>query len=147
MTTEFVTQHLIQLAGNTRLGTLSVSQPLSPIGEVVSAFPELYSLSLYGANLLANDLEQIARLTHLRSLNLMATSVSLQGLKFLSRLPDLQRLYLTKSTVTDESVPELARLHNLEFLSVTNTHISREGLNGLRGSLPNCVVGGTARVK
>ena len=67
MTTQFVTQHLLELAGNTRLGTLSVSRPFSPIGEVVSAFPELYSLSLYGATLLASDFKQIARLTHLFS--------------------------------------------------------------------------------
>ena len=62
---------------------------------MVAAFPELYGLSLYGATLRADDLEQIGRLTRLRSLNLMAASASSEGLRFLGRTCPLQTHSLT----------------------------------------------------
>lgn len=147
MGVEFATQPLAQLTGNRLLESLSVSRPLSPIEASVFNFPELYSLSLYGSTLLADDLDRIARLKRLRTLNLMAASVSSEGLKLIGHLPNLQRLYLTGASLEDGSVSELATLNNLEFLSVANTRIDSNGLHYLKESLPNCTVSGTHHVE
>ncbi len=74
------------------------------------------------------------RESELDDASLSALQASLQG------LPDLEFLDLSGTKITDTGLAALKQLSSLRELGLHRTHISDEGINDLRRSIPNCKI-------
>ncbi len=94
---------------------------------------ELERLSLIGAAVGDEELEQLRGFVGLRVLQLQGTKVSDAGLARLAGLTRLEALGLTATAVSDVGLEQLRKLTNLRELHLQHTRISDKGLEHLRG--------------
>jgi Leucine-rich repeat (LRR) protein len=72
--------------------------------------------------------------SELDDVSLFALQESLEG------LPNLQTLNLSGTKITDVGLTALKHLRSLRDLGLHRTHVSDEGVNGLRKSIPHCKI-------
>ena len=114
----------------------STSETLQRIGEL-SSIRELYLVSRSTENL---DLRPLSRLKNLEELSLLRARFDGEQLRHLAGLTALRRLDLRFSRVGDRNLNHLASLEGLTELRLGDSRLSREALEGLRSSLPNCSI-------
>jgi hypothetical protein len=98
-----------QLDANGRVVRLKLEGKRIPPSavEVACRLSELRYLSLYGASIGDNDLENLQNLQNLRSLGLAGTAVTEKGLVHLAKLPALQWLWVGQQLVPSPGVDAL----------------------------------------
>lgn len=106
----------------------------------LSHLAQLQELRLSGAEITDEGLIALQSLRDLNHLALDDTAVTDAGIAHLTPLQQLQELYLMDTAVTDACIADLAKLKELRTLDLDFTHVTTEGVNRLRRSLPSCKI-------
>jgi len=86
------------------------------------------SISFYGPDVSASQLEPLKRLPGLKSLTFSSTSFSDEGFAHLKDLGTLRSLVIDDSTITDGGLSHLVRLSRLQELRLFSNEITDAGL-------------------
>jgi hypothetical protein len=103
----------------------------------ITGFKNLVALDLKGTPVRGEGLGQLAALPKLSGLVLDDTKINDATLLNLKPLTRLQSLSLENTEITDKSLDVLSTLKGLKSLDIAGTGISREGVEWLRGKLPD----------
>ncbi len=113
-----------------RLGLADVRPPLddNAIERIVSAWPNLESISLDGSQITDAGLSHLGELRRLRYLNVSRTQIADKGLESLASLSGLTTLHASNTNIGDQGMAHLARITSLEKLDLNFTGITDRGL-------------------
>ena len=106
----------------------------------VAQLPNLENLDLSETSIADRELRGIAPLKRLRYLHIEGTHVKGQAFADLPNLKNLRSLFAEDSDMDDAAIPHLLGLTRLRNLELKGTSITANGLERLRGGLPNCTI-------
>jgi len=95
-------------------------------------------LGLSALGLSDKDVRPLSGMRQIKTLILDGNPLTSDGIRFVRGLAFLHGLSLNSTNVDDSSIATLKNCKALRFLSLAYTKISRQGLESLRKSLPNC---------
>jgi Leucine Rich Repeat (LRR) protein len=110
---------------------LSLVRDVTPALRLAADLPSVERLSLVGASLHPEDLQQLQKMLSLRWLDLSNTTITDADLAFLEFTPRLEFLLLWSTGITDGGLQHIARLARLQKLDLSGTKISDNGLDRL----------------
>ncbi len=118
-----------------RLGLADVRPPLDDkaIKRIVSAWPNLESISLDSSDITDDGLFHVGKLRRLRYLNVSRTQITDKGLVPLAGLCQITTLHANNTKISDEGMVHLGTMTSLEKLDLNFTGISNRGLKEVRG--------------
>jgi hypothetical protein len=98
------------------------------LGRLLRSLPNVETITLSGANVSDDHLEQLRERPKLTRLVLHNTPITDKGLPHLTALHDLRELWLNSTRITDKGLAYLAGLRDLNCLSLAETQIGDSGL-------------------
>lgn len=118
-----------------RLGLADLQQSINDttIKRIVSAWPNLESISLNSGHITDVGLSHIGKLRRLRYLNISRTQITDKGLESLAGLSQLTTLHAGNTNILDQGMVHLGVLTSLEKLDLNFTGISDRGLKEVCG--------------
>ncbi len=130
------TNGVLQLRASHKLKHLGLSGIQPPIDDkaieqIVTAWPNLESLSLESSTISDIGLSHVGRLRRLQHLIVSRTQITDDGLKSLVKLSRLTTLHADNTNITDRGMAHLEKMTSLEKLDLNFTGITDEGLTGI----------------
>ncbi len=113
------------------------------VAAIVTAFPELESLSLDYTSVSDRAVDDLVGLPSLRSLGLSHSEITDAGIQVLKNCTSMQSLSIDATGITDASVSALSQMTSLKELTIGQTLITRQGFESLRSKLSGCLVADT----
>lgn len=113
------------------------------VAAIVTAFPELESLSLDFTNVSDRAVDDLVNLPGLKSLGLSHSEITDDGIQVIKNCTSLQSLSIDATRITDACVSSLSQMTGLKELTIGQTLITRQGFESLRSKLIGCHVADT----
>lgn len=98
------------------------------------------ALSLEGAPIGDESIQQLPALVELRCLDLDGTRITDHSLAVVGRLPRLEEIWLECTSITDAGLNELHACKHLRFVSVAYTAITEVAIRQLKAAVPGVEV-------
>ena len=112
-----------------------------PEGKLTEAdLEKVTKLPIWGPQITATSLKELAKLKNLTSLELSGTQITDAGLKDVAKLQQLRELRLGDTYITDMGLKELVKLQQLEKLDLRGSEVTKAGVAEFKRALPNCEV-------
>lgn len=117
-----------------RLGLGDIRPPLddNAIERVVTAWPDLESISLDASQITDTGLSHLGNLHNLQYLNISRTKITDEGLESLVGLTQLKRLHADNTKILDPGMVHLNSIKSLEKLNLNFTLITDQGLREIQ---------------